>query len=92
MRIVSGVSDCDGYAMNLKVLRAALPGWTWTAVRRGFGWAYVGRLGDRMVECIPCAHVGQWEDSSETVWYVYEADTTMMFAHFWLREEESCRA
>lgn len=76
-----------GGNMNLKKLRSVLPCWKWSARRMGFDWAYVGRLGDRLVECIPCGHMGPYEDSSETVWYVYEGATTSTLEDFCLREE-----
>lgn len=35
--------------LSLRRLRKEFPRWKWCGIRRGFGWAYYGEIGERRV-------------------------------------------
>lgn len=56
-------------SVRLRELRAALPGWVWTAERYGMGWRYVGtRHGRRVTVYATASFCGPLEDDCTTVW------------------------
>ena len=69
--------------MRIRELRAELPNWHWEAKRYGFGWYYVGTLGERRVEIRAFACLVS-EDDAVTQWRVIEGATSASYSSWWI--------
>ncbi len=73
--------------MKIARLRAEFPMWTWTAVRNGMAWEYVGDRGSRTVRVHAVARLVD-EDTFATEWRVDDGYRAMPFAMFRIAESE----
>lgn len=74
--------------MGIEKLRRWAPRWSWAAKRRGFGWEYVGSLGDRKVVVYAVSRiVGYHGDDFETQWLVADGTVSLPFSSWWITQE-----
>lgn len=59
--------------INLSYLRREAPGWIWIAERFGFGWRYIGLLGNHSVTVQAFGQLcGPSDDDYITIWRVLD--------------------
>lgn len=75
--------------VTLKYLRKTIPSWTWTAVRYGFGWEYLGEKAFAQVRLRAYSVLsGLSEDDCATQWRAEQGLHSEPFSTFWLRESD----